>query len=162
MRKFLAMLFIIISLFTINYNIFSSNLAFAQSQTKINNSQAKQMLIGKHRLQLQWLSFWNRKEMGTVEIKETDGILSVVGKQTKGDDFLEINGNIVEINPKDFVFDGKITMRVNYNNDGKPCIREGKQLFRISGARKFWRLKNMLNPCDNITTDYIDIFFKDN
>ncbi|MBI4851374.1 MAG: hypothetical protein HY819_06050 [Acidobacteria bacterium] len=145
-----------------NEKTFLINKVSAQSnKTIVNSEKAKKMLIGKHRLQLQWLSFWSIKEMGSAEIIEKDGLLFIEGKQNKKDDFLEISGNILEINEKDFLFNGKISMRVNYNNEGKVCKREGKMLFRISGQRKFWRLKDMLNPCDNTTTDYIDIFFKD-
>lgn len=165
MRKYIFSTFLIIFLALFSFNssdLFVPNKILAQSsKTVVNSETAKQMLLGKHRLQLQWLSFWKLKEMGNAEINEKDGILFVEGKQAQKDGILEISGSILEINEKDFLFNGKVTMQVNYNNDGKPCIREGKMLFRISGQRKFWRLKDMLNPCDNTTTDYIDIFFKD-
>lgn len=164
MRKNIFSTFLMIFLILFGFNsLFPTNKAFAQTDSKtiVKSEKAKQMLIGKHKLQLQWLSFWNPKEMGSAEIIEKDGVIFIEGKQTKADDFLEISGTILEINEKDFLFNGKITMRVNYNNEGKSCTREGKMLFRISGQRKFWRLKDMLNPCDNTTTDYIDVFFKD-
>ncbi len=165
MRKHFLFFFVtlFISLFAVTFDSLALPKAILvpNNKTLVNSPKAKQMLLGKHRLQLQWLSFWDKKLMGSVNITQEDGLLLVEGKQTKGEDFLEIKGSILEVNERDFLFDGKISMRVNYNNDGKVCNREGKMLFRISGARKFWRLKDMLNPCDNTTTDYIDIFFLD-
>lgn len=161
-KQFLVFLItLFISLFTIvQSNVIVSVLA-QNNKTIVKSERAKKMLLGKHRLQLQWLSFWDKKLMGSATIVEQDGCLLVEGKQSKGEDFLEIKGTVLEVNERDFLFDGKILMRVSYNNDGKACSREGKMLFRISGQRKFWRLKDMLNPCDNQTTDYIDIFFLD-
>lgn len=164
LSKYIFTLFLATFLIFISFDnreLLENKVLAQEVKTKVNSEKAKQMLLGKHRLQLQWLSFWKLKEMGNTEITEKNGALFIEGKQTKADDFLEISGSILEINEKDFVFDGKITMKVNYNNEGKACKREGKMVFRISGQRKFWRLKDMLNPCDNTTTDYIDIFFKD-
>jgi hypothetical protein len=50
-------------------------------------------------------------------------------------------------------------MRISNNNNGKPCERYGKMLFKITQNRKYWRLQEMQSPC-GIETDYVDIFMR--
>jgi hypothetical protein len=130
----------------------------AQSKSIINDSAAKKMLIGKHKLSLQWISW---KAFGVATVKEKRGIFYLKGeqKQIGGSDFLKIDGVIQEINAKDFVFEGTIITQVSYINDGKPCKREGQMAFKITGKRKYWRLMEMNNPCDE-AADYVDIYFR--
>jgi hypothetical protein len=130
----------------------------AQSKTVVNDVAAKKMLIGKHKLSLQWISW---KAFGVATVKEKRGVFYLSGEQKKrgGSDFVKIDGVIVEINPNDFVFEGKIITQVNYINGGKPCQREGQMAFKITGKRKYWRLMEMNNPCDE-AADYVDIYFR--
>jgi hypothetical protein len=145
------LLFIVILIFGL------SIAAFAQ-KTLVNNPRAKAMLLGRHRLALQWIS-WNY--FGAATVAERGGVLTVRGeqKQRGGSDFVRINGTITEINAKDFKFDGTIVTQVSHINNGQPCTREGAMTFKITGTRRYWRLAEMNNPCDSVT-DYVDIFFR--
>lgn len=131
---------------------------FAQEKTVVNDAKARQMLLGRHKLSLQWIS-WDY--FGTATVTDRHGVYYLKGgqKQRGGTDFLELNGVITEINAKNFKFDGKITMRISHINGGEPCTREGEMTFAITGKRKYWRLQQMQSPCD-VTTDYVDIFFR--
>ena len=129
------------------------------SQPPIDSIKAK--IVGTHLFSLQWIS-WDY--FGQVEIKEQNGELTINGEQRgKGDqsgDYLTIDGTLEIVDYKNLKFNGEITTRVSYINAGKPCVRKGNFTFRASGKRKYWRLQQMLNPCDQTSTDYVDIFWK--
>ncbi len=131
---------------------------FAQGKTVVNDAKARNMLLGKHMLSLQWIS-WDY--FGSATVTNKAGVYYLKGnqKQRGGTDFLEVDGVITEIDAKDFKFDGKITMQISHINNGETCVREGEMTFAITGKRKYWRLQEMQSPCD-VTTDYVDIFFR--
>lgn len=132
--------------------------ATAQEKTVVRDAKAKAMLLGRHKLSLQWIS-WDR--FGTATVTESLGILGIEGQQ-KGrgnDDLLTIEGMIVSIDAKEFVFEGTITTKVSHINGGKPCVRQGDFTFKITGKRRYWRMQEMDNPCDE-ATDYVDIYFR--
>ena len=131
---------------------------FAQQKTVVNDVKAKQMLLGKHMFSLQWIS-WDY--FGTAVVTNKNGIFYLKGeqKERKGSDFVKIDGVITEINERDFKFDGEIVMQISHINNGEPCTREGEMTFAITKNRKYWRLQEMDNPCDE-ATDYVDIFFR--
>lgn len=131
---------------------------FAQEKTVVNDAKAKAMLLGRHKLSLQWIS-WDY--FGQANVTNKRGVLYLKGeqKQRRGSDFLKIDGVITSIDAKEFVFDGTITMQISHIADGKPCERTGEMTFRITGKRKYWRLQEMDNPCDE-ATDYVDIYFR--
>ncbi|CAN5763420.1 hypothetical protein BH20ACI4_BH20ACI4_14260 [soil metagenome] len=131
---------------------------FAQEKTQINSVKAKNMLFGKHKLSLQWIS-WDY--FGSAAVTNKRGIYYLKGKQKsrKDADFVEVDGIITEINEKDFKFDGKVTMQISHINNGEPCERTGEMTFAITGKRKYWRMQEMKSPCD-VTTDYVDIYFR--
>jgi hypothetical protein len=145
-------------IFLIGFLIFGLSLSALAQKTIVNNVKAKTMLLGRHRISLQWIS-WNY--FGAANVKQIGGVLYLKGeqKQRDGTDFVKVNGTITEINAKDFKFDGTIVTRVSHINGGKPCTREGEMTFKITGSRKYWRLMEMDNPCEGVT-DYVDIFFK--
>jgi len=132
--------------------------ATAQERTIVNDKAAAQMLLGKHRLSLQWIS-WDR--IGTATVTNRAAVYSIKGEQKgRGNgDYVRIEGMIVSIDPKEFVFEGSIVTRVSHINGGEPCTRQGDFTFRITGKRKYWRLMEMDNPCDT-ATDYVDIYFR--
>ena len=130
---------------------------FAQ-RTVVNNRQASAMLLGRHRLSLQWIS-WDYFGTATVTNRRGTYYLKGEQKQRRGTDYVRVDGTITEINAKNFKFDGTIVMQVSSINGGKPCTREGEMTFRITGNRRYWRLAEMDNPCDGVT-DYVDIFFR--
>lgn len=130
----------------------------ALAQTQVNDKPAAQKLLGGHPLTLQWLIFEKGQEPGKVTITDDRGTYKVKGEQRgKGTDFLTIEGQVLQISALNFSFQGKIVMRVSHIAGGKECVRDGTFLFRISGARPYWRMRENQNPCDQVT-DYIDIF----
>lgn len=136
----------------------SSTPAFGQERTEIKDPSAAMMLIGRHMLSLQWIS-WDHFGSATVSMR--DGIYRIKGQQ-KGrgnSDFLKIDGRIKTIAEKEFVFDGTIVTQVSHINGGEPCTREGEFVFKITGKRRYWRLMQMDNPCDPVT-DYVDVYFR--
>lgn len=133
--------------------------AYAQEKTVVNSAGARQMLLGKHQLSLQWIDFY--KYFGTAIVTNRGGVYYLKGehRQRGGTDFVTVDGVITQIDAKEFKFDGKIITQVSHNNGGNPCERNGEMTFKITGARKYWRLQEMQSPCGT-ETDYVDIFFR--
>jgi hypothetical protein len=130
----------------------------AQKKTDINNAAAAKMLVGRHKLSLQWIS-WDY--FGIVTVNNIRGVYSIKGEQKgRGNtDFVTIDGAIARIDAKEFTFEGKIVLQISHINGGQPCERDGEFTFKITGKRKYWRLQQMDNPCDPVT-DYVDIYFR--
>lgn len=130
----------------------------AQNKTVVNDASAGKMLLGKHLLSLQWIS-WDY--FGAANVINRKGVYYLKGeqKQRGGNDYVKIDGVITEINAKGFKFDGTIEMQISHNNSGAPCKREGEMTFAVTGKRKYWRLQEMTNPCDEVT-DYVDIYLR--
>jgi hypothetical protein len=131
---------------------------FAQEKTVVNDANAKKMLLGKHKLSLQWIS-WDY--FGAAIVTNKNGVLHIKGeqKQRGGKDYLKIDGTITSIGKTEFTFNGTIEMRISHNNNGEACKREGEMTFAVKGKRKYWRLQEMDNPYDGVT-DYVDIYFR--
>ena len=131
---------------------------FAQEKTIVGDANAKKMLFGKHLLSLQWIG-WDY--FGTANVTDKAGILHLKGeqKQHNGSDFVKIDGAITSIDENEFKFNGTIVMQISHINGGEPCTRTGEMTFAITGKRKYWRLQEMTNPCDQ-ATDYVDIYFR--
>lgn len=129
-----------------------------QPKTVINDQNAKQMLLGKHRFSLQWIS-WDY--FGSATVTETNGTLLITGEQRgRGNtDYVKMDGLITRVDAKAFTFKGTITIQVSTNNNGEVCKRDGELNFRITGNRRYWRLQEMDNPCEAIV-DYVDIYFR--
>ena len=128
-----------------------------EARTVVNDQQAKQQLLGLHRLSLQWVS-WD--QFGEANVVESDGVLRITGEQARDDDYVRMDGTIMQVDAKSFIFNGRIVTRVSHINEGQPCTRQGEMTFRMIGARKYWRLKEMENPCDRPVVDYVDIFLR--
>jgi len=143
-------LFAIFALFTFS--------AFSQEGTAVNDAAAAKMLLGKHMLSLQWIS-WDH--FGAANVTNSRGVYRIKGEQKgRGNtDYLTIDGFITSIDEREFVFDGTIVSQVSHINGGAPCTREGEFVFKITGERKYWRLQQMDNPCDPVT-DYVDVYFR--
>ena len=134
--------------------------SWAQQPSEINDATAARMLLGRHKLSLQWVS-WDY--FGTATVTNRRGVYTIKGEQ-KGrgenrNDFVRLEGTIKSIDAKEFAFSGKIVTQVSHINGGKPCVRDGEFTFRITGTRRYWRLQQMDNPCDPVT-DYVDIYFR--
>lgn len=134
--------------------------AFAQrhEKTVVGDAKAKTMLLGRHKLALQWIS-WDY--FGAASVTERGGVLYLKGNQRQrgGADYLTVDGRITSVGAKEFSFSGKIITRVSHINNGEPCVREGDYTFKITGNRKYWRLQQIDNPCEAVA-DYVDIFFR--
>lgn len=129
---------------------------FGQEKTVVNDANAGKMLLGKHLLSLQWIS-WDR--FGAANVVNRRGVYYLKGEQKQRGDYLKVDGVITEVNAKNFKFDGVIEMQISHINGGAPCKREGEMTFAVTGKRKYWRLQEMDNPCDE-ATDYVDIYFR--
>jgi hypothetical protein len=138
----------------------SVTFAAAQERTDVNNRAAANMLLGRHRLSLQWVS-WDY--FGVATVTNRRGVYSIKGEQKgrgRGNtDFVKIDGRITSIDAKEFAFTGTIITQISHINGGKPCTRDGEFTFKITGKRRYWRLQQMDNPCDPVT-DYVDIYFR--
>lgn len=141
------------------------------AKTIIHDKQAKQKLLGKHKLALQWIS-WD--QFGTATVTEVDGQLRIKGEQLGVDgtapgtstrpgapgnigDYLKLDGVITELGSKEFKFKGKIQMRVSHINAGKPCNRNGTYTFALKSHPTYWRMQEINNPCDSVV-DYVDLY----
>lgn len=137
-----------------------SSASVAQEPTVVRDAKAAKMLLGHHKLSLQWIS-WDY--YGSAIVTNTAGTYYLKGEQ-KGrgpgnTDFLSVDGVITEIDAKQFTFTGTVVTQISHINGGQPCERMGTLTFRITGSRKYWRMQQMDNPCDE-ATDYVDIFFR--
>lgn len=132
--------------------------ATREGRTVVKDNGAKARLLGPHRLSLQWIS-WTR--FGRAVVTEKDGVLNISGEQSaRGTgDYLKIKGVFTEVDTREIKFKGTIETKVSHINEGKPCKREGEMTFHITQNRRYWRLKEMDNPCDPVT-DYVDIYFR--
>lgn len=130
-----------------------------QDRTIVNSPTAAKKLAGKHKLNLQWIGWDNWAEFGNLKVTDRQGMMVMRGNQTKGEDYLQIDGKIVSIEDKQFTFQGKIVTQVSHINKGEACERNGEMIFKITENRKYWRLQQMQSPCDT-ATDYVDIFMR--
>jgi hypothetical protein len=131
----------------------------SQARTIVNNSTALRQLLGKHKLNLQWIGWDKWSDFGSVRVFDSNGTLMIKGQQTKDNDLLSIDGKITRVDAKEFTFQGRIVTQVSHNNQGKPCERDGVMVFKITNNRKYWRLQQMQSPCGT-ETDYVDIFMR--
>lgn len=144
------------------YAALQTNLSAASQPvtgTVINDRLAAKQLLGKHKFNLQWIGWDKWSEFGDLKVVNRDGTLLIKGKQVKGEDSLEIEGEVLSVDAKEFKFQGRVVTQVSHKNNGEPCPREGTMTFKITGMRKYWRLQEMQSPCDT-TTDYVDIFLR--
>jgi hypothetical protein len=149
-KKFLLVKFLLLTICAFS--------AYGQERTVVSDAKARAALIGRHKLSLQWIS-WDY--FGAASVVNRDGVLHLKGEQKsrENSDFVKIDGVIVSIDEKEFVFDGTIVTQISHIAGGEPCERTGEMTFRITGKRRYWRLQEMTNPCDGVT-DYVDIYFR--
>jgi len=139
--------------------VFITHTSYAQQPVvKFNKEAFQRNLVGQHGITLQWISWEHR---GTVKITEEDKVLKIRGIQKSKEnitDSVSIEGTLEVINDKEIRFTGKIITTVSYNNQGKPCEKEGTYTFKKIGNRRYWRLQEMKN-CDGVVLDYVDLYF---
>jgi hypothetical protein len=124
-------------------------------RTIVRSPGALAMLRHNGGLTLQWIS-WDYR--GRLEVGERGGLVHLAGAQAARDGAgrLELDGDVVEIGERSFTFRGRIAI-ADTPDPGRQCLREGTYEFRITGARRYWRLQQM-EQCDGLT-DYVDIYF---
>jgi len=133
--------------------------ASASADPVISDQKAAKQLLGKHALTLQWIGTGGLKDAGTVDVKPDNGEWQLSGRNDAKEGFVSIVGVVTKIDKTTFTFKGKIVTRVEYIYEGKECAREGEYTFERKGARKYWRMYPVDNPCDT-AADYIDIFLR--
>ncbi|WP_224368932.1 hypothetical protein [Hyalangium versicolor] len=127
-------------------------------KTQVNDAKAREQLLGEHTLTLQWLS--DDPKPGKAQVTEEGGLLKLRGEQRTPKGFLKVDGVIERVDAKSFVFVGRVDMQVDYLYEGKECPRAGRFTFRITGKRRYWRLKEMESPCEKDHVDYVDLFMR--
>ena len=137
----------------------TANPAWARTigETNILNEGAFKRLKANKGVKLQWL--WEAKP-GTLTVAETpDGITLKGGQGPHQGDELTIDGVVLNLDARNFTFRGKIV--IVDNETASPCVRDGVYTFRITGSRKFWRMKEQIAGCEGRAdlTDYVDILF---
>lgn len=139
--------------------VFSAPVVSARmvGETEVTNEAALKRLKANKGVTLQWL--WGAKA-GKLQVSESAAGVTLQGGQGphEGDE-LEIDGVVLKLEERIFTFRGRIVIVDNETNS--PCVREGEYTFRITGARKFWRLKEQIAGCEGRAdlTDYVDIRF---
>lgn len=130
----------------------------APAKTQVNDAKAREQLLGEHLLTLQWIS--DGKKVGKAQVTEENGLLKLRGEQRapKGN-YVTVEGVIERVDTKSFVLVGKVETRVDFIAGGKVCPREGRFTFRITGKRRYWRMKEMNNPCEDVV-DYVDVYLR--
>lgn len=122
-------------------------------RTVVISETARNELLGRHSMRLQWLS---NVPSGLVEIVDRDGELWLSGHQGSGANMLLVEGRISTVREDSFTLHGRVVIRVDFLGDGKPCLREGSLWFVRKSGRPFWRLQSISSPCSGVS-DYVDI-----
>ncbi len=128
-------------------------------KTQVADRRTYEALLGDHLFSLQWIS-WDYFGKATVTEGQS-GLLSIKGEQRErgGDGYLRIDGVIEKVESNGFIFNGKITTKVSGNNNGNPCVREGRYTFRSYEGRRYWRMQEGESPCDGVW-DYVDVYMR--
>jgi hypothetical protein len=128
------------------------------SRTEILDPSAEKLLLGKHNLTLQWVGWENP---GKAIVEKRGALLHIKGEQSdpKEGNFLRMEGEIIKVMNRSFQFRGVINTKVSFLNNGNECRREGLFTFTISGKRRYWRMVEMQNPCEDVV-DYVDLYLR--
>jgi len=127
-----------------------------QPTQSIDSARAEQKLLGRHMFSLQWIS---HEKFGIATVTRQDGIrLYIDARQELNGDYVTLKGDVRVADAKEFAVTGEIVTRVHHINGGNACIRQGTFVFKATGIRKYWRLQEMKNPCEDVL-DYVDVFF---
>ena len=105
---------------------------------------------------MQWISW---EKLGTANITQSNQQLEIHAKQELNGNYATMDGIIIPIDERTFLFRGDIITRVDHIAHGSECKRSGDYLFEATENRKYWRMLAHYNPCDGVV-DYVDIYFK--
>ena len=131
----------------------------ALADPTITDKAMAQKLLGRHQLTLQWLGSGSLKDAGKVEVKAENGTWHLTGRQDAKEGYVSLDGVVTAVDATTFAFTGKIITNVSYINQGKDCLRDGNFTFAKKGTRKYWRMQQIDNPCDE-AADYVDIYLR--
>ena len=131
----------------------------ASADPVISDQKAAEQLLGKHALTLQWIGTGGLKDAGTAEVKQEGGEWRLTGRNDAKEGFVSLDGVVTKVDKTTFAFKGKVVTKVDYIYEGKECARDVEVTFERKGARKYWRMYPVDNPCDT-AADYIDIFLR--
>ena len=126
---------------------------FTQAQDK-----NEQRLLGKRMFSLQWILFESNNKYGVANISRKDTGLCIDARHEFNGDYVVLKGDLTIISPSEFTVNGELVTRVSYINNGNECPRSGTFTFKATGKRKYWRMQEMVNPCDD-AVDYVDVYF---
>ena len=128
-----------------------------RERTVVNDRTALNRLRRNSGITLQWISF-DYAQRGHVVAQMNGGLLHLNGAHNaqSGPGRLTLDGDVLRINPRSFVFRGRIAI-TDAPDRGRNCIREGTYEFRSTGTRRYWRLQDF-EACDGLA-DYVDIYF---
>lgn len=127
----------------------------AVKETEIRDQAALEKLRGNQGINLQWNYDAPRGDLTVTQVGDVVH-LSGVQKALDGKGRLEIEGDVLSIDSKHFIFRGRISM-IDTPDAGRSCIKNGDSEFAITQNRKYWRMREF-EWCDQLT-DYIDIYF---
>lgn len=125
-------------------------------RTEVRDRDALNRLKRNSGMSLQWISWDNSR--GRLQVEERDGLVRLHGaqQQRNGPGRLEIEGVVLSIDRTSFVFQGRVSIR-QAPDDRAECLRDGTLNFRVTGNRRYWRMREM-EACGGLT-DYVDIYF---
>jgi len=152
-------------------NIFLFNLllaggvpgASAQAQditftNSLENKKVEQRLLGKRMFSLQWILYKNNKKYGVANITRKDSGLYIDAHHEFNGDYAVLKGDLTIISPSEFTVSGELVTRVSDIHNGNACQRSGTFTFKATGKRKYWRMQEIVNPCEDLA-DYVDVYF---
>ena len=115
-------------------------------------------LLGKHMLSLQWVSW---QQFGSARFYRDGDQVRVFGSQEVEGNWVMVNGTVTADPAQQdrFTLSGEVVTRVSYNNHGNACRRTGEFHFVQKPGKKYWRMREIDNPCEAVA-DYVDIYFK--
>lgn len=125
-----------------------------------NKKEGGPLRLGRHNFTLHWIS-WEHPGAVTISGAE-DGWYDVKGEQRSrtNDDYIRIEGGLKPVSANELKFRGRIEYRVQSNNGGEVCVKQGQHYtFLSTQGRKYWRLQQMDNCGGGGLVDYIDIYF---
>jgi hypothetical protein len=131
-----------------------------KADPQVTDGDMAAQLLGKHALTLQWLGTATLKDAGHAMVKKSsDGTWHLSGRQDTKEGHVSLDGVVTAVDAHTFAFTGEIITNVSFINAGKDCRRSGDFTFAQTGKRRYWRLQQMDNPCDQ-ATDYVDIYLR--
>ena len=127
------------------------------TRTVVHDESMPAQLVGTHEYSLHWIT---EETAGRATIEERDGGLYIKGEQRNKNGFSTIEGLLADVDADTLTLDGKIVTWAQsiYQKTQRPCTRKGPLHFSRKGHKRYWRLREMLNPCEGEFVDYVDLF----